>query len=337
MNRKLALILAVILIVIVLFLAPFYTFIKNDLKVSPLKTIFSLDGIKKVDNQTNILILGIPGGSHEGPLLSDSITIVHYDFTKKQLISIGIPRDIWSDTLQDKINSAYAYGEGKKEGGGLKLAKAEIGSIVGFPIEYGAVINFQEFKKLIDFIGGVDVDVQRSFVDKKFPIDGKEDDPCGGDPEFKCRYQTVSFTKDRTHMDGETALKFVRSRNAEGDEGSDFARSQRQQLVLSAIKDKVKKTLLSFNLPKIKQLYDSLDKLVIRDISNQQVAILFKDIGLGKNFSQKSFALPKELFTIPNPYVYYGKYVLIPIHNDFGIVHKYVACLFSTSDEKKCL
>ena len=59
--------------------------------------------------------------------------------------------DIWSDTLQDKINTAYAYGEAKKTGGGLTLAKAELSNIIGQPVQYAAVIDFSKFETLIDF------------------------------------------------------------------------------------------------------------------------------------------------------------------------------------------
>ncbi len=337
MSRKLILILIVLLAFIGFWLVPFYLFVKNDLRISLAKTLFSLDGPKQIDNQTNILILGIPGQKHDGPTLSDSITVIHFDSLHNKLISIGIPRDLWSNTLQDKINSAYAYGEAKVSAGGIKLAKAEVGAIIGEPVEYAVVINFQHFEQLIDSLGGVNINVQHSFVDHKFPIDGKENDLCGGDPEFKCRYQTVPFTKGMTHMDGETALKFVRSRNAEGEEGNDFARSQRQQLILSAVKSKTIAIMLSFNLAKTKGLYYNFDKLVQRDLTNQQVAVFLKDILLNKSLTQNSFSLPQQLFTVPDPLVYYGKYVLIPKDNNYDTVHKYVDCLFSISDSQKCL
>lgn len=327
--------MGILLLITFFVIGPYYLFLKRDLNVSPLKTLFLSGGLKKVNNQVNLLILGIPGGNHEGPFLSDSMIVLNYDFSKKRLVTIGIPRDVWSSTLQDRVNSAYAYGEAKKKSGGLTLAKAEIGSIVGTPIQYVIVMNFSEFKDLIDYLGGVDIDVKNSFVDKKFPIEGKENDECNGDPDFKCRYQTVRFSAGKQHMDGKKALVFVRSRNAEGKEGSDFARSLRQQQVTEELKNKIVKTTLSFNLKKTKDMYAVLDKSIQRDISNQEVASLGKRIVFNRNYYQKNFGLPRELFTTPIGDVYEGRYVLIP-KKDSKIVHKYVRCLFDKESEKEC-
>lgn len=322
--RKSSFIALLIAAIFLLILVPYYLFLKQALGVSILKTLFSRDSIKKIGGETNILILGIPGGSHPGPALSDSIIVANYNFKKNRLITVGIPRDVWSETLKDKINTAYAYAEEKVKGAGLKLAKAEVGAIIGVPIQYGMVINFQEFQDLIDFFGGVDIDVERSFVDKKFPIEGKEDDDCGGkDEEFLCRYKTVSFQKGITHMDGQTALNYVRSRNALGAEGSDFARTKRQQRVFSSVKDKTKEVIWSFNLVNQKKLYENLNELILRDFTNQQAALVFKNIFFKRNFIQKDFSLPREFFIVPDAVYYDGRYVLIPVSGTFDEIHSY--------------
>ncbi len=323
MKNKRILIIGLILLFIFFLIRPYYLFLTRTVKISPLKTLFSLNSIKKIDSKTNILILGIPGGSYEGPLLSDSITVAHYDFKTNQLATIGIPRDIWSNTLNDRINSAYAYGEGKMKGGGLKLARAEIGAIIGAPIQYGVVINFQEFRDLIDFLGGVEVNIEKSFTDKKFPIEGKENDECGGDKDYKCRYETISFKKGKTQMDGLTALKFVRSRNAQGEEGSDFARNRRQQLVIDAVWSKVKSTLKTLSLKKYKLLYEKVNKLILRDLTNQQAAILLKNIIFKRKFVHKNLSFPRDFFIVPDYWRYEGKYVLVPKTGDFNDVHEF--------------
>ena len=341
MTKKVSvplIILLAILTLIFLIFKPYYDFLVKTIKISPIKTLIESNSIKKVDDQVNILILGIPGGQHDGPNLSDSIIVVNYNYTKNRIITISIPRDIWSDTLRDRINSAYAYGEDKMPGGGLKLAKAEVAAIIGMPIQYSAVINFAQFDDLVDYLGGVDVVVETAFVDHDFPIEGRENDLCHGDPEYRCRYETISFTKGMRHMDGKTALKFVRSRHAEGNEGTDFARGRRQQLVILAIKDNILKIVKSLDLARIKKLYQNIDKLVSRDITNQQVAILLKKIVLKKKLYQKSFYLSHEAFDVPDYRLYDGKYVLVPHGGgDFTPIHEYVSCLLKSEDEKKCL
>lgn len=314
---------------------PYYQFVTGTLKISPFQALFFDSQVKKVDDSVNILVLGIAGGNHDGPNLSDSIMVLHYNFKTDHLDIIGIPRDIWSNTLRDKINSAYAYGEAKQTGGGLKLAKAEVGAIVGMPVQYSMVIDFSKYKELIDYLGGINVVIENSFTDNQYPIDGKENDLCGGDPDYKCRYETITFQKGKTHIDGTTALKFVRSRHAEGDEGSDFARSRRQQLVITAIKDNVIKIVKSYNIDKIKGLYDKINSLVIRDVTNQQLVIIARDVVFSKKYSQKNFFLPEDMFTVPDYSQYDGQYVLIPT-NGFDNLHKFVQCLIEKEDEGKC-
>ena len=159
LKLKLIIITSITLIAFVIFFRPYYLFVTQTLKVSPIKTLLSLDGLKIYNNHVNILFLGIAGEDRDGPNLSDSIVVVSYDLKINHLTTISIPRDVWSEALHDKINSAYAYGEAKKKGAGFILAKAEVESIIGQPIHYGAAINFDQFEELIDFIGGVEVSV----------------------------------------------------------------------------------------------------------------------------------------------------------------------------------
>ncbi|NMB84485.1 LCP family protein [Candidatus Roizmanbacteria bacterium] len=334
MTKKIIIIILVASFGLFLSIRPYYLFLTQTLKISPVKTLFSSDSLKTYKDQVNVLILGIAGENHDGPNLSDSIIVANYDIKNNQMTTVSIPRDIWSDTLKDKINSAYAYGEAKQKGGGLKLAKAEVSAIIGQPIQYAAVIDFDKFKTLIDYLGGLDVEVSRSFTDKEFPIAGKENNLCNGDPEYRCRYETISFSKGLTHMDGETALKYVRSRHAQDSEGSDFARGQRQQEVIKALKNKVVDIVKTGRLNEISGLYQELNKLIGRDITNQQVAIVAKNIFLKKDFQQKQISLTDDFFIVPQYYLYDGKYVLIPESGDFETIHEYINC--HIENKKNC-
>ncbi|MDH7476411.1 MAG: LCP family protein [Microgenomates group bacterium] len=337
-KKSLIIFIFFIFIGFILVLSPWYYLITKTFRVSLLKTLFSWNGLKKNNNQINFLILGIPGGNHDGPNLSDSILFANYNLSNNKITFISIPRDIWSPTLRDKINSAYAYGEYKKKGGGFDLAKAEIEAVVGQPIHYTLVIDFEEFKKLINFLGGIDVWVTNGFVDPKFPIPGKEKDPCNGDPEYKCRYETVRFNKGLNHMDGETALKFVRSRNAQGEEGNDFARGKRQLQVIEAIKNKIYEIIKTFDIKKITNLYKNVDQSIKKDINNQQLAILGKNIFLKGKISIANVSLPEDLFIIPLYSSEYDfKYVLIPKNNDFSKIHQVVDCFINTEENNACL
>lgn len=333
-KYKLTLIFSVILIAITILLRPYYLFVTKTLKVSPIKTLLSLYNLKTYNNHVNILFLGIAGSDHEGPNLSDSIVVVSYDLKNNYLTTISIPRDVWSESLRDKINSAYAYGEAKKKGGGFILAKAEVERIVGQPIHYAAAINFSQFEELIDFLGGVEINVENSFTDKEFPITGKKNDLCGGDDkEYRCRYKTISFNKGEILMDGQTALNFVRSRHAEGSEGTDFAREKRQQRVIEAIKNKLIAFAKKPDVDQYEKLYGLINKLVLRDIDNQQVAIIIKNIILKKNFTQEKIILSEDFFINPQTNLdrFDWLWVLIPINDDIEIVHKYIDCRLTKS------
>jgi LCP family protein required for cell wall assembly len=320
-KSKIAITAFIILIALVVLLRPYYLFVTQTLKISPLKTLFSLDGLKTYDNHVNILFLGIAGANHDGPNLSDSIVVLSYDLKNNNLTTISIPRDVWSDTLHDKINSAYAYG-------GFTLAKAEVQIIIGQPIHYALAINFDQFEQLINFLGGVEVNIENSFVDNQFPITGKENDLCGGDSEYKCRYKTISFSKGLTLMDGQTALDFVRSRHANGSEGTDFAREKRQQKVIEAVKNKLIAFAKKLDLNQYKKLYDLMNKIIKRDIDNQHVSIILKNIFFKKNFKQEKLLLSEDFFINPvtNLNKYNGLWVLTPINDSPKTIHDYVDC-----------
>ncbi len=107
-------------------------------------------------------------------------------------------------------------------------ARQTVETLSGLNIPYFAVLDFAGFKEAIDQVGGVDVVVDRTFTDYAYPADV-------GDGYLP----PITFTAGPQHMDGTTALEFARSRHAAGPEGSDFARSQRQQKIITAFEAKL--------------------------------------------------------------------------------------------------
>ncbi len=277
--------------------------------------------LKSQDGRTNILILGIGGGTHAGADLTDTMMVLSSDAKSQTMAMISIPRDIWSDTLKDRINSAYHYGEEKQKGGGLLLAKVLVEDVIGQPVHYELVIDFSGFKNVIDGVGGVDVDVPRAFTDPDFPIAGKENDTCPGDPTNRCLYETIHFDAGLQHMDGLVALKYARSRHAEGEEGGDFARSRRQQDILVALKNKMIRPLTwtptrLTNLPKVLDEASDMDMNIgeALTLGKQLVGI---DVGKIKKISFE------DKLEVPPSYVY-GRYVLVPTE-DWEDIHAFVA------------
>lgn len=291
--------------------------------------------LKSYQGRTNIILLGIPGGIYDGTDLTDAILFLSINYNKKDVVEVSVPRDIWSETLKDKINTAYHYGEEKKKGGGLVLSKAIIEEVIGQPVHYAWLLNFSGFKKLIDLVGGVDVFVENSFTDNLYPITGKEDDFCAGDPSFACRYEKLQFEKGWDYMDGEKALKYVRSRQATGVEGTDFARGKRQQKVIAALKNKLLQPAFFWeNITNIRELSAAFHDSTETDMKLSEQIIFLKSFLKLPDQQITHLALDsgdlekgrKGLLVNPPLWKYNNEWVLIPRTGDFDEIHKYIYC-----------
>lgn len=276
--------------------------------------------LKQTDGRTNVLILGISGGTHAGADLTDTMIILSISPEQKNVALVSLPRDLWSDTLKDKVNSAYHYGEEKKKGGGFVLSKTVAEDIVGLSIHYAFMIDFSGFQDIIDLVGGIDVNVPASFTDPEFPIAGRENDPCDGDATFACRYEPLHFDQGMQRMNGSRALAYVRSRHAEGDEGSDFARARRQQEVLLALKAKLMRpTVWLAQQPLV--IYRALGNATDTDMSIGELATVGKLL-LRTPQDRIEKVTIEPLLESP-PLWMYGKYVLVP-KESFEAIHAFI-------------
>lgn len=309
-------------------------------------------------HELNILILGVGGGRHDGPNLTDTILLATIDEEKNKVTLTSVPRDLWVPDLSGnnkKINTAYTYGETKRKGGGLKLTEAVVKKVTGQNVDYGIKIDFSGFVKAIDILGGLDVNVENTFDDYAYPVSGKEDDICGNDVEdikefiatnpaemeiqekFSCRYRHLHFDRGQTHMDGETALEFVRSRHALGVEGSDFSRSRRQQKIISSFKDKVFSAQTLVNPITLINLYNTIKSSIDTDIKYEELDDFVKLAQKMSNakiesvvidFGDKSNKRDGLLVEAPISEDYNFLSVLIPRvgNGNFSEIAKYVAC-----------
>jgi LCP family protein required for cell wall assembly len=290
--------------------------------------------IKSIDNRVNILLLGKSGQGTKSPDLTDTIIFASLDLQKSKLSLVSLPRDIWVPSIRAKLNSAYYWGNNPAgsdpvAGGGIILAKSLTEEIVGQPIMYAVVLDFSGFKEMIDAIGGINVEVERSFVDDKFPISGKEDDLCDGDKEYKCRYETLNFEKGVTHMDGTLALKFVRSRNAEGEEGTDLARAARQEKIIQSLKEKILSKQVLLSPTKSINLYKAVMKNLETEIPSSVQAILVRKL-FNSQGSVESSVLPQDFLTSPRISPRYdNQYVFLPKDGNWGEVRLWIENLLN--------
>ncbi len=274
------------------------------------------------NGMTNVAVLGVGGEGHEGGDLTDTILLVSLRHSDHSIKLISVPRDIWVASQKIKINAAYHYGNEKGSGQGLVSARAAISETLGIPVQYAALIDFSGFIKLIDIVGGVDINVKNTFDDYKYPIPGKET----AEPESD-RYEHLHFEAGQQHMDGVTALKFARSRHAEGEEGTDFARGARQQQIVAALKTKIlsSQTLLSFNT--LNQIVTSLKSSIDTDITQDYYRSFFQ-FGLSFKSSGgdlQSGSIESYLTNPKNLTPYGGAWVLIPNKDLKDYVAKFLA------------
>ncbi len=158
--------------------------------------------------------------------LTDSIMLVSVDPTSEKVSVLSIPRDLLVEIpgfRAHRVNAAFILGT--RQGGdeaGVRLAMQTIEQNLGVQIDHYALLDFQTVVNIIDSVGGVTVRVPKTIDDPKYP-----DHNYGYDPFY--------LEAGEQHLDGKIALKYMRSRHT----GTDFDRSQRQQQVLLAFRQRL--------------------------------------------------------------------------------------------------
>lgn len=198
------------------------------------------------------LIVGLDKGIN-----TDTIMIASYDGINKEANIISIPRDSMVNVKRKikKINAAYPAGTlngGGKEGG-VKQLKREVKTIIGFIPDFYICVDLDAFVKIVDAIGGVDINVG---------LDMKYDDPT--------QNLHTDIKKGEQLLDGENALKFARYRKGNNSRAtiSDYQRMENQQTVIKAI---LAKLLKPANILKIPEFIEIFDENVYSDIKTENM------------------------------------------------------------------
>lgn len=289
----------------------------------------------------SVLLLGYAGGTHQGTYLTDTMMLITVDLKKKEALLISIPRDIWvkiptksKGGFHSKINAVYQmelfsnnYPDLAPTFLGTQkdaaLVKHVVSEVTGVPVDYYVAIDFDGFVNVIDILGGVDVQVERTFDDYEYPIEGKENDNCDKKDEelieaekqatqeprlaFPCRYEKIHFDAGPTHMDGKTALKYVRSRHSKED-GGDFGRAQRQQRFLQSLRSNV----LSIDfITKILPLLDELKDDVKTDFPPSLIQKVISLVPSSSEYSLNTVILTDKDFLVSSRSADL-QYILVP-------------------------
>ena len=263
----------------------------------------------KERERLDVLILGIRGENDPyGGQLTDTIILASINTKSHKTALISIPRDTYIKlpivNTSAKLNEAYEVGEHKQpNGGGIALAKLAVEKIAGVNIDYAIVIDFLAFKETVDLLGGIDVNAAKP-LHENLQWGGKE---------FVVEHGI-------NHMDGDTALFYVRSRFTT----SDFDRARRQQEVILAIKQKATSLGFISSPQKLFGVLDILGRHVKTDLTASEISKLYS---IGQKIDSFNVRLKiidtSEDLLIPS-YNDAGAYILLPAGNDFSQIHDVV-------------
>lgn len=302
--------------------------------------------LKSSEGRTNILVIGLDKREDkyiQTGNLTDTMIVASIDPLSRDVKLVSLPRDLWVvvDGRGSKINEVLTIH-------GFDKLEEAIESTLGITLHYTAKVDFQSFEKIIDTLGGIEIENPLAFTDNFYPKFGWENETCGFDVntlkeaklielkqeneeaqmddvelsqyDFPCRYERVTFEKGLITLGGEEALKYARSRHSlDNNQGSDFARAKRQHIIIFGVLNKVLSAEVITNPSKVRELFLEGTKFIETDFSTAELMITLPLVADARNFELKSAVLQagnsSELGSVlvqGNPEDYDGLYVLVP-------------------------
>ena len=210
-----------------------------------IEAIIQEEGLIKAKDKTTVMIMGVDERIDDVGR-SDTLMIATLDPDTDSAALLSIPRDTRVKIKgrgYDKINAAYAYG-------GEKLAESTVEDFLGIDIDHYLIVNTNSFVRLVDAIGGVDINVE-----KRMYYEDPWDDNGG---------LVIDIYPGLQHMDGEKAVTYVRYRDEEGDIG----RVRRQQEFMAACMEKATSPSI---IPKIPAIISEIMDAVKTDLSFREI------------------------------------------------------------------
>lgn len=202
----------------------------------------------------NFLILGNPGEGNNAPNLTDTIMLATLKPQEHKIYFFSIPRDLYvriNDSQNfSKINSLYEIGKNHNPDSPADCIIKTIEKVTGEKIDYFLTIDLPAIKKIVDDLGGLNVSVSQTVIDPRFPTANNG-------------YETFHMDQGWRYFDGETTLKFLRTRHSEH---GDFDRMRRQQDVVEAFRKKIFGLNIIWDFQKILKIYSELQKHIDTNI-----------------------------------------------------------------------
>ena len=255
--------------------------VKNNLSTSSnVKTNIE----KNTNNKINILLLWRWWELNDAPDLTDTIILASINKGTQTITMLSIPRDLYVKYWDDKfwkINQIYAIEKAKllSKNKWLKALENKITEITWEKIDYYVNIDFKGFSAFIDAIWWVKITVPHTLIDNRYP-------------DWNWGYRRLIIKKWTWLFNWDVALMYARSRHST----SDFARSQRQQQIIQAVKDKLNEWWFFSKIYKIKKFYDVFKKYVDTDLTMLDMIKIFNQVWTWNKYKVLSFNLNDSCF-----------------------------------------
>ncbi len=221
------------------------TLVKTALETTP----------KQTDGYKTILLLGVDSVANKpgSPELTDTMLLLSLNMKTGKINTLSLPRDLWATAYKTRINALYEYGKEKYPEKPEQFPEEVISELTGVKIDHTITLSLQTVAQIIDILGGIEVNVKEGFTDTEFPREDVDIFTVTNKAEL---YETVTFNPGIQKMDGATVLKYIRSRKSTNlSQGTDIARSERQQQIISALISEVKNFSVIKNIDALAQLY----------------------------------------------------------------------------------
>lgn len=240
-------------------------------------------------SKINFLILGLDkrDDALEKTTSTDTIIFASLDLKTSKLNLISTPRDLWFYEKETKINNIYPL---SLESGQNKFdfLKSNFEKLYGQQIDHVIIISTDNLINFVNIIGGVDLYLEKGFIDDQYPNPEYIKNPSPSIPIYK----TIEFPSGWIHLDSSNITEFVRSRKsaetaAQG--GTDIGRIQRQQLLIDTLLNKIKSGTFINSTDQLKNLYFFWQNDISKTLSDTDVL----QIGLILNKNLKNISLNK--------------------------------------------
>jgi len=279
------------------------------------------NGIKNPFDQDhlNLLLLGLDQKEDNQSMLTDTMMVISINPKNGDYLLFSLPRDLWLPDLQSKINALYYYGQKQNPNKKTQLIEEEIEKLIGQKIDHTIVLKMAVIKDLIDFIGGVEVDIEKGFVDDQFPKDDRNGE-----------VMTIEFESGKQILSGQRALQFIRSRKSlDPEQGTDDARQKRQKQIIMALKnDLLGNRLIVFDPTKFGQLYEFFNSRLETSpkIELSKIVSFYKTAPKIISGKEKTAEVPwkgeSAILEISSDPIH-NSWILLPKNNDWDLIKEY--------------